>query len=88
MIKKIDFGTKSLLLSLRTTTIDLPECQERRWAKTTLSVFFEKASLAEGWRRLHKNTALAMFSRKAGPKVGVLGCFGVFLWCFGWGVLV
>ena len=62
----------------RTTTFELPECQERRGAKTQ-SVFFEKASPAEGRRRLHKNTGFqppfllniaghrpAMFSRKAG----------------------
>ena len=42
----------------RTTTIELPECQERG-AKTIESVFFEKASPAEGRRRLHKNTACA-----------------------------
>ena len=43
----------------RTATIELPECQERRGAKTIQSVFFEKASPAEGRRRLHKNTAYA-----------------------------
>ena len=45
--------------SPRTATIELPECQERRGAKTIQSVFFEKASPAEGRRRLHKNTAYA-----------------------------
>ena len=44
---------------VRTTTIELPECQERRGAKTKKSVIFEKASPAEGQRRLHKNTAYA-----------------------------
>ena len=57
--KKIDFGTDSLLFPLRTATIDLPECQERRGAKTIKSVFFEKASPAECRRRLHMNTAYA-----------------------------
>ena len=53
----------------QTARIDLPECQERRGAKTIWSVFFEMASPAESRRRLHNNTAYAHlwgFSRKAG----------------------
>ena len=63
-------------------TMDLTECQERRGAKTTKSVFFflrkrrrkrrpteREASPAESRRRLHQNTAYAhlwSFSRKRG----------------------
>ena len=42
-----------------TLTIDLLECQQLRHTKTTQFVFLLKASPAECWRRLHKNTAHA-----------------------------
>ena len=48
------------------TTTELPECQERHGANTIQSVIFEKASPAEGRRRLHKNTAYALGFQKAG----------------------
>ena len=97
--QKIDFGTDSLLLPPRTATIDLPECQERRGANKKNRVF-EKASPAEGWRRLHKNmptfgVSAALSTEHCRPQAGnvplkgrlkVGGCLGVWGVWFVWGV--
>ena len=75
--KKIDFGTDSLLFPPRTTTIKLPECQERRGAKTKKSVFLRrrrgpKAGDAFTRTRLMPTFGVssALSAEHCGPQVG------------------